>query len=442
MRNDKRSRGTSDARSRASKDDSGEKQDDDKDIHHDAFLIVASASLEQLAASVFEQCEELRSEGAKQKPRRDALEVRRRLSSNIIANLTALYETANVQGWLIMTMGQLKKTRYDHPKYHAKVLRGQIELLEATGWIVRKEAVFKKLRTKIRPTEHLLEHLSNLGSGPHVGRESGGESIVLRTNSLDGPSKLLVDYRDSPETERLRAEMDVLNESIKNADLRFAGKPITWTRLARNFLTDGLEAPYRFDQVGRLSGGFWMSLPKQQRGLITLEGEKLCDLDIQASFVSLAYCEIGTSQPQGEAYGGVEGLTRKDQKLGLLALLCRTGPMLRLPDEIAHLSAVGWTGPKFESAMKLRHPAISGLFGKGVGLRLMWLESCVLVEALLALAQIDVPALGMHDGLMVAESKEVAAREAMVEASRRILGDPLTIISEPVSSVTITTSSH
>lgn len=106
--------------------------------------------------------------------------------------------------------------------------------------------------------------------------------------------------------------------------------------------------------------------------------------------------------------------------------------MLRLPDELLHLYGEDWTGPKLEEAMRQYHPDIAKLFGSGIGLHLMWLESRILIKSLLILAEQSVPALGMHDGLMVGSSKEGIAKAAMEAASGELLGEQLTVISKPV----------
>ena len=70
----------------------------------------------------------------------------------------------------------------------------------------------------------------------------------------------------------------------------------------------------------------------------------------------------------------------------------------------------------------MTHPALVPLFGRDFGLDLMFTESNILVAALLILARQGVPALPMHDGMMVAASKEEEAIEAMRRACFQMVG--------------------
>ncbi|WP_244031535.1 hypothetical protein [Methylobacterium sp. E-016] len=70
---------------------------------------------------------------------------------------------------------------------------------------------------------------------------------------------------------------------------------------------------------------------------------------------------------------------------------------------------------------------MAGVFETGIGLRLMFRESQVLVAALLTLADKGIPALPMHDGLMVAGSKDDLAARIMGEAAQDVTGHRLPI---------------
>jgi hypothetical protein len=52
----------------------------------------------------------------------------------------------------------------------------------------------------------------------------------------------------------------------------------------------------------------------------------------------------------------------------------------------------------------------------------MWQESEILMTALGQLMQQDIPALGLHDGLLVPVSRTETALEAMRVASEKVVG--------------------
>ena len=73
------------------------------------------------------------------------------------------------------------------------------------------------------------------------------------------------------------------------------------------------------------------------------------------------------------------------------------------------------------------HPGLSAVFETGIGMRLMFLESQILVATLLRLIAQGIIALPMHDGLMCQKSKTQIAMQAMRDAAVEITGFSLPI---------------
>jgi hypothetical protein len=67
------------------------------------------------------------------------------------------------------------------------------------------------------------------------------------------------------------------------------------------------------------------------------------------------------------------------------------------------------------------------LLYRDCAVELMYAESQILMRVLATLVKAGIPALPMHDGIMVAASHVHAATTAMVEASRAELGLPLRV---------------
>jgi hypothetical protein len=87
-----------------------------------------------------------------------------------------------------------------------------------------------------------------------------------------------------------------------------------------------------------------------------------------------------------------------------------------------------WTVARTRRAILAVHPALKNAWGRRLGYRLMFTASEILIAVLQDLATRDIPALGLHDGLIVARSKMEVAKEVMM---RR--GEELTGIIIPVS---------
>lgn len=104
--------------------------------------------------------------------------------------------------------------------------------------------------------------------------------------------------------------------------------------------------------------------------------------------------------------------------------------MRRLPSEVREAAGKRWNAERLSQALPERHPAIASMFGAGLGIALMFTESRILVAALRTLMAQGVPALPMHDGIMVPRSKSNQAMIAMADASEGIAGAPLAVAIE------------
>jgi hypothetical protein len=80
---------------------------------------------------------------------------------------------------------------------------------------------------------------------------------------------------------------------------------------------------------------------------------------------------------------------------------------------------------KLNQAMALlkdKHPPIAHLFGTGVGFELMFMESEILIAVITHLFKNGIPALPLHDAVLVAKSQAKAAKAAMEYAFRSSTG--------------------
>lgn len=405
-----------------------------KDVHHDSFLTPRSQSLLDFAEWVFLQTEALRP-SQKRRSSLSATRNRKVVIHNLITNLMTLYEASNDGGLLVVPMRKIAKDRYTRADFVQSCLKEAIASLSQLGLIQRNDAIFRKYCTTIRPTDRLWKIFDELRGGPHVGRIVGAEPIVLKAHIKRGWSKPLVDYKDSKKSQQLREEMHVINEMLLDSRIEMNGKSIGSNFLKRYFQINNCDALPEFNSHGRLYGGFWQSTAKSKRHLIRLDGEMVCDLDYSSMFATLAYWKVGHLPPAGDLYACVEGLQRAEAKTALIALLSRSGPMMRLPESIAGaLKLKGWTGRELQAAMTEAHPNIAPLFCKAAAMELMFIESQILVKCLLGLANKGISALPMHDGVMVAKSNKSVVISQMLTAAHQVLGrdDILKVVEKPI----------
>lgn len=367
------------------------------------------------------------------KPRRDLIDGIEAITSAIIANLMVLLRDRSPGSRLVIEMERRKRTRYDRPGL--RKLPQVIGVLEKAGFIIRHPAVFRQLRTTLEATASLKAFLATHRSDlADIIRVEGEEAIVLtaRPNErrIGGrkQANLLVDYEDTEETVRLRAEMEEVNRFLASRSIALEGGPQPPFRLRRLFTLRSEDDPVVFNLHGRLYGGFWMNLDAEERHRIRIDGEPIADLDYASMFPRLAYHHVGREPPQGDLYA-IPGLEhhRDGAKAALSALLSYSAKMKSLPPRVKKKLPPGWTASRVRQAFADYHPDLVPLFGRDFAMDLMFTESRILLATLRRLMARNIAALPMHDGIMVPRSRSDQAMTAMLEASREIVGISLPV---------------
>ncbi|EBW7423632.1 hypothetical protein DQE15_24380, partial [Salmonella enterica subsp. enterica serovar Stanley] len=308
----------------------------------------------------------------KRSPRVDALERRRFLIGNLVANLASLtlspfHEPGTT---LAVATAKTKHNSYDRQGYPKRLIAGTLEAMEKAGIIRRTPYVFKMQTTLVEPAAALLDLMSRHGVKlSDIGQDAGAETIWLRARDIEvsaygwrrgSESKHFVEYQETEETLRLRAEMETINAVLNRAGIAYDGLPVGPIALRRVFLLRSPKEPQHFTLNGRLWGGFWQNLKSNRRHLITIGGEDIVDLDYTAMFGALAYLMKTGKLPELDPYA-VPGLEdhRDGAKLGLLSLLSRTGPMRSLAPHLKALLPPGWTAWMLEGEMSHHNLPIS-----------------------------------------------------------------------------------
>ncbi len=85
----------------------------------------------------------------------------------------------------------------------------------------------------------------------------------------------------------------------------------------------------------------------------------------------------------------------------------------------------GTTPAKVVQAIKEKHATIMDCFECGLGFRLMRQESDILLAALAHLAEENIPALPLHDAVLVPQSMAQRAKAIMEQEALRITGSPI-----------------
>jgi len=403
------------------------------------------------------------SGGGRQRRRRpvDEDHHRRRIEV-LVANLALAVLDPPESGRLAVntSQGLRGRTRYDNPALGPKPMRDLMRRLENHQFLEWQYAkAMRGEKKSLAPTDWFRRKVEEFGVGLLDIGWRGGEVIILTRNThqrgtdwttRDGNvHREPIGYRDTDETHGLRQQMERVNEWLADADIKFIDdgeKPLVnpnQRRLRRHFLLlPDQEAP-RFDQGGRLFGGFWEPLKKHRRRHIRIDGEPVATLDYSSMFTRLAYGRLGVEPPQGDLYAipGAEG-HRSGIKMAMNCFLFDTHHRRGWPmemgvgvgdDEAADNGEVpaaeykarlpaGWTVGRTRKAILGHHPGLVEGFGEGLGYSLMHQEAEVLLAVLEDLMRRGIIGLGLHDGLLVPQSRAEEVLRSMSTIATDITG--------------------
>jgi hypothetical protein len=158
------------------------------------------------------------------------------------------------------------------------------------------------------------------------------------------------------------------------------------------------------------------NIPASARSLSTLNGEQVVELDFCSMHVSLAYAMCGAKM-EGDPYD-IPGFTRQQGKLGLLTAFNAT----TLRAAIAALTDRRGGRPVFTSGkeaarllekVKIRHAPIASMLCSDAGMKLMNLDSKIMLAAVDRLIAQGIPSIPIHDSILVPAQYEGEALEAL-----------------------------
>lgn len=350
------------------------------------------------------------------------------------------------------------RSRYDSPVM-GKTLSPLISMLADLDFLDLKWSLNRGEVSSIAPSECFSRKVAGYGVGlADFGRHEAEEVIYLTRNTREAAShgrggertlhREPINYADTAVTWRYRDELRHLNAFLAGADIAFDDgleprvDPFDRT-LRRRFVILPNQGE-RFDQGGRLFGGFWQTLKSDRRRAIRINGEQSVELDYGSMFTRLAYAHVGATPPEGDQYAipELDGY-RSGIKMAMNAFLFDGGPRRSWPSALGvgvgtdadassdptSLAAAyearlpeGWDVRRTKAAILRVHPHLKNAWDRRLGYVLMFRESEILVAVLKDLAAISIPALGLHDGLIVAASDAAGAREVMERRAIELTG--------------------
>jgi hypothetical protein len=285
----------------------------------------------------------------------------------------------------------------------------------------------KSRRSLVRIGQRFRDHLPGRLAWSELRYEDNPEVLILRgpkdrATGLSGE----IEYPESRFTRSIRKQVQNINGHLQNAPIIVLTDPLAETddgqpidptrRTVRRIFNNG-----SWGQGGRLYGGFWETMRREDRQRLLRigtsscpEGQAVSNVDYGQLFTRLAYLEVGQQPPDGDLYDiKRDGQNRDGWKRLVNVLLLTDRPLRNWPEGVVNEFSPGTALREAVDAVYQRHAAIAPLFGCGAGLRLMRRESDVLIEVVRRLFACGITALPLHDSVLVAKSEATTAEAVM-----------------------------
>lgn len=240
---------------------------------------------------------------------------------------------------------------------------------------------------------------------------TGMALVVMKGKKVNGKRRVC----KTPQTGKVR-EMEenllLINKVIRDAkiELDSGGFDLTQRHLYRSFLDR------RLDRGGRFFGGFWETLHKKIRRRLLINGMPVWEFDFSEVQPNILYGMVGIAPPEGGAYrppdyrpeyrGLIKAfflrmLNNASTRYAILSMQKNPPKPEDIPDGV---DLHDWQY-MFELAGAIKahnQPIIKFLDGpKGIADTLQWHDSEIMERVLVHFAEQGIPALPVHDSLIV-----------------------------------------
>jgi hypothetical protein len=314
--------------------------------------------------------------------------------------------------------------------YH--VIVGAVDSLTAHGWLENEiapsgSAVGRQSRFRAKPS--LIEALTP----PPPIIEIPGELIRLRD-----AYKLPIDYRRTAATEKMRRELQAINEGLRATGLSLnvpgveaVGSMVSFDDYSVNLARRDLSRIFNLDfgRGGRHSGGWWQNCSKRlaHRSSIKMNGTTTVEEDYSQLHPLLLYKMCGKVLDT-DAYT-LDNYERDLCKRAFNILLCAKNEnhaQSAIANAIGEAKGLGKEGifdQKCHSeartlinALNLKHKPVAECFYNGIGLKLQKTDSDIANHVLLKLQGKGIVALPIYDSFIVERQNQQVLKEVMAEA--------------------------
>lgn len=343
-------------------------------------------------------------------------------------------------------------TRYADKSLTYRQVKAAYNGLVGLGYIRRTHKGYYdpvKLQGKLTQyvaTQKLIDLLDNLKGSPAIaiGTDLEAETILLRTKNEK--RKLLVDYPDTPQTLKHRANLKEINACLSRHWLDLHVLDSEYDILAARITADTQKQPIDFSKRtlvrifsdpsfkhgGRFYRGWWQNIPSEYRKYLTIDTKPTVELDYSQLNPNILYALAGKELGSVDAYDRVlNGNHRKLVKQAFNAMVqAKSG--LKSKPETLDLSGTGLEWKDLRQAVLDAHQPISDYFFKGIGNKLQYEDSCIAETVMLHFVKSDIPVYPVHDSFIMHHGYEDELKEQMNVAFQTRFKSDIEITVEPV----------
>ncbi len=261
--------------------------------------------------------------------------------------------------------------------------------------------------------------------------------------------------RNDKQAKSLRSEVAELNAHFATHKLEGA-RHIGWVRKFHGASSD----KYMLNRGGRLysqppmPATNYQNMPQEKRLKLRMDGEPVSEIDIGASFLTIFYAAHGKRIEMSDAYSDIVGPDGQDRAVVKFWVNASFGNRSLITKWSADLKKEfakkyredGWTidGKKYSvhsvrEKTLARHPLLEQWGTKSAPNmpwswgHLMFRESQVIMSTMLRLArEHNIPAVPVHDSLIVPRSKDQIAERVLNEQFTQIIGVKPTLKIRPL----------
>lgn len=267
-----------------------------------------------------------------------------------------------------------------------------------------------RFQSRIRPNSTLAQLFEPLHSIKDLICEfEGTECIVMRDVKFKVNGRVksakLIDYEDTDETHAMRSKLKIINTAITQWDIRLfdqLNSPKIYKRKLYRIFNNG-----SFNDGGRFYGACWEGLSKSDRGSLLIDGCLVEELDFSGFHIRMLYALKGIDLGDRDPYtiNGLDKSLRPLLKVALLILINATGykgTIAAIKDEILKKHP-DYSGDikQLVDAFITAHAPIKEYFHSGFGVKLQRIDSDIMEEVLYRLSIKGIPALPVHDSIVV-----------------------------------------